>query len=59
MDQPVSRLEREREIQETPLRSAPYPDAGSDAPIGPTRARPKRLYGVILAALLVLATGAG
>lgn len=59
MDQRVSRLERKSHDPETDLRTAPdkETEAGSGAASPPARARPWRLYGAILAALIVLGAG--
>ncbi len=59
MDQRVSRLERQGHDPETDLRTAPdkEPKAASQAFSPPGRARPSRLYGAILAALIVLGAG--
>lgn len=59
MDQRVSRLERQSDDRETNLRIAPgkETEAASEAFSPPGRARPWRLYGAILAALIVLGAG--
>ncbi|MBB4020003.1 membrane fusion protein (multidrug efflux system) [Chelatococcus caeni] len=59
MDQLVSRLERQSDDPETDLRIAPdkETEAASEAVSPPGRARPWRLYGAILAGLIVLGTG--
>src|SRR3546814_13410692 len=59
MDQHVSRLERESDDPETALRTAPdkETEAASQAFSPPGRARPWRLYGAILGALIVLGGG--
>jgi len=59
MDQRVSRLERQSDDPETDLRTAPDKEtkAASEAFSPPGRARPWRLYGAILAALIVLGSG--
>ncbi len=58
MDQRVSRRERQSHDPETDLRTAPdEAGAGSEAFPPPARARPWRLYGAILAALIVLGAG--
>lgn len=59
MDQRVSRLERQSDDPETDLRIAPdkETEATSEAVSPPGRARPWRLYGAILAGLIVLGTG--
>lgn len=57
MDQPVSRLERQSDDSETDLRTAPRhkeTEAASEAFSPPGRAWPWRLYGAILAAVIVL-----
>ncbi|MFG1192656.1 HlyD family secretion protein [Xanthobacter flavus] len=59
MDQRVSRLERQSDDRETDLRIAPdkETEAASEAFSPPGRARPWRLYGAILAGLIVLGAG--
>ena len=59
MDQHVTRLERQGDDPETDLRPAPdkETEAGSEAASPPARTRPWRLYGAILAALIVLGGG--
>ncbi len=59
MDQHVTRLERQNDDPETDLRSAPdkEAEAGSEAVSPPARTRSWRLYGAILAALVVLGAG--
>ena len=59
MDQRVSGLERQGHDPETDLRTAPDKgtEAASEAFSPPGRARPWRLYGAILAALIVLGGG--
>ena len=59
MDQRVSRMEHQGDDPETDLRTAPdkETEAGSEAASPPARTRPWRLYGAILAALIVLGGG--
>lgn len=59
MDQHVTRLERQSDDPETDLRTAPdkETEAGSEAASPPARSRRWRLYGAILAALIVLGAG--
>lgn len=59
MDQRVSRLERQSDDSETDLRAAPdkETETASEAFSPPGRARSWRLYGAILAALIVLGAG--
>ncbi|MFN3625841.1 MAG: HlyD family secretion protein, partial [Hyphomicrobium sp.] len=59
MDQRVSRLERQSADPEIDLRTDPdkETEAASEAFSPPGRARPWRLYGAILAALIVLGAG--
>ena len=59
MDQRVSRLEHQSHDPETDVRTAPdkETEAASEAFSPPGRARPWRLYGAILAALIVLGAG--
>ena len=59
MDQRVSRLERQSADPEIDLRTDPdkETEAASEAFFPPGRARPWRLYGAILAALIVLGAG--
>ena len=59
MDQRVSRMEHQGDDPETDLRTVPdkETEAGSEAASPPARTRPWRLYGAILAALIVLGGG--
>jgi membrane fusion protein (multidrug efflux system) len=59
MDQRESRLERQSDDPETDLRTPPdkEAEAASEAVSRPGRARPRRLYGAILAALIVIGAG--
>ena len=59
MDQHVTRLERQSEDQETELREASDTEtAATSEPVSPpARTRPWRIYGAILAALIVLGAG--
>ncbi|MCH2396287.1 HlyD family secretion protein [Oceanibaculum sp.] len=59
MDQHVSRLEHQSHDPETDLQTAPdkETEAASEAASPPARTRPWRLYGAILAALIVLGGG--
>ncbi|WP_420404232.1 HlyD family secretion protein [Nisaea sp.] len=59
MDQHVTRLERQSDDPETDLRTAPdkETEVESEAVSPPARTRPWRLYGAIVAALIVLGTG--
>jgi len=59
MDQGVTRLERQREVAETGLRTTPDTETETAPETGPSprRGRSWRLYGAILAALVVLGGG--
>ena len=59
MDQRVSRMEHQGDDPETDLRTAPdkETEAGSEAASPPARTRPWRLYGAVLAALIVVGAG--
>ena len=57
MDQGVTRLERQREVAETGLRTAPDTETAPETGPSPRRGRSWRLYGAILAALVVLGGG--
>tara|TARA_R110000787_G_scaffold131798_9_gene243894 strand:- start:1626 stop:2816 length:1191 start_codon:yes stop_codon:yes gene_type:complete len=59
VDQHVTRLERQSEDQETELREASDTEtAATSEPVSPpARTRPWRIYGAILAALIVLGAG--